>query len=93
MNQIDRKQFFDDYIKAYIERDVRDLIQVGNIISFEKFLVSMASRNWELLNYNAISQDAGIDEKTARLWTSILVANDIIYLLEPYLSSELKRVI
>ena len=92
MNQIDRKQFFDDYIKTYIERDVRDLTQVGNIISFEKFLVSMASRNGELLNYNAISQDAGIDEKTARLWTSILVANDIIYLLEPYLSSELKRV-
>lgn len=52
----------------------------------------MASRNGELLNYSAISQDTGIDEKTAKLWTSILVANDIIYLLQPYLSSELKRV-
>ena len=89
---LSRKEFFDDYIKTYIERDVRDLTQVGNIVSFEKFLVSMASRNGELLNYNAISQDAGIDEKTARLWTSILVANDIIYLLQPYMSSELKRV-
>lgn len=92
VNNLSRKDFFDDYIKTYIERDVRDLTQVGNIVSFEKFLVSMASRNGELLNYSAISQDAGIDEKTARLWTSVLVANDIIYLLQPYLSSELKRV-
>lgn len=92
VNDLSRKDFFDDYIRTYIERDVRDLTQVGNIVAFEKFLVSMASRNGELLNYNAISQDAGIDEKTARLWTSILVANDIIFLLQPYLSSELKRV-
>ena len=91
-NNLDRKDFFDDYIRTYIERDVRDLTQVGNIVAFEKFLVSMAARNGELLNYNAISQDAGIDEKTARLWTSILVNSDIIYLLQPYLSSELKRV-
>ena len=92
INDIDRRDFFDNYIKTYIERDVRDLTQVGNIVSFEKFLVSMASRNGELLNYSSICQDAGIDEKTARLWVSILVNSDIIYLLQPYMSSELKRV-
>ena len=92
VNNIDRKDFFDSYIRTYIERDVRDLTQVGNIVAFEKFLVSMASRNGELLNYNSISQDAGIDEKTAKLWTSILVQSDIIYLLQPYMSNELKRV-
>lgn len=91
-NDLERKDFFDSYIKTYIERDVRDLTQVGNIVAFEKFLVSMASRNGELLNYSSISQDAGIDEKTAKLWTSILVNSDIIYLLQPYMSSELKRV-
>ena len=67
INNLDRKEFFDNYIKTYIERDVRDLTQVGNIVAFEKFLVSMASRNGELLNYSAICQDAGIDEKTVRL--------------------------
>lgn len=92
IENIDRKTFFDNYIKTYIERDVRDLTQVGNIVSFEKFLVSVASRTGELLNYNAIAEDAGIDEKTAAHWISILVENDIIYLLQPYLSSELKRV-
>lgn len=92
LDNISRKMFFDDYIKTYIERDVRDLTQVGNIVAFEKFLVSVASRNGELLNYKSISEDAGIDEKTAALWMSILVASDIVYLLQPYLSSELKRV-
>lgn len=92
IDNIDRKTFFDDYIKTYIERDVRDLTQVGNIVAFEKFLVSVAARTGEILNYKSISEDAGIDEKTAALWMSILVANDIVYLLQPYLSSELKRV-
>ena len=92
LNNISRNDFFADYIKTYIERDVRDLTQVGNIVAFEKFLVSVAARNGELLNYKSISEDAGIDEKTAALWMSILVSSDIVYLLQPYLSSELKRV-
>lgn len=92
VDNIDRDVFFSDYIRTYIERDVRDLTQVGNIVSFEKFLVSVASRNGEILNYNTISEDIGVDIKTVERWISILVANDIIYLLQPYLSSELKRV-
>lgn len=90
--KLERNTFFNDYIKTYIERDVRDLTQVGNIVSFEKFLVSVASRNGELLNYNAIAMDAGINEKKVHEWLSILVASDIIYLLQPYMSSELKIV-
>lgn len=90
-DNIDRKDFFDDYIRTYIERDVRDLAQVGDIMAFRKFLISVASRTGEILNYNSISMDAGVDEKTAAKWISILVNHDIIYLLEPYLSSELKR--
>lgn len=76
---IDRKDFFEGYIKTYIERDVRDLAQVGNILAFEKFMVSVASRNGELLNYASIASDAGIDEKTAAAWISVLVNNNIIY--------------
>lgn len=91
-NETDRKDFFEGYIKTYIEQDVRDLAQVGNILAFEKFMVSVASRNGELLNYASIASDAGIDEKTAASWISVLVNNNIIYLLQPYLSSELKRV-
>lgn len=92
VNDVSRRDFFDGYIKTYIERDVRDLIQVGNILSFEKFMVSVASRNGELLNYASIAEDAGIDEKTVASWISVLVNNNVIYLLQPFLSSELKRV-
>ncbi len=88
---IERNMFFDDYIKTYIERDVRDLTQVGNIVSFHQFLISVASRTGEVLNYNSLAEDAGISEKTAKTWLSILVNSNLVYLLEPYLSSELKR--
>ena len=90
---INREEFFNDYIKTYIERDVRDIIQISDLLSFRKFLVSVAARNGEVLNYNSICEDAGIDAKTAKKWISVLEASDIIYLLQPFSSSELKRVI
>lgn len=88
---IDRNDFFNDYITTYIERDVRNLTNIGDLMQFRKFLVAVAARNGEILNYNSISEDAGIDIKTAQKWISILEASDIIYLLKPYFSSELKR--
>lgn len=90
-DNLDRNQFFNDYITTYIERDVRNLIQIGNLLKFRKFLIAVAARNGEVLNYNSICEDADIDAKTAKNWISILEASDIIYLLQPYFSSELKR--
>ena len=90
---INREEFFNDYIKTYIERDVRDIIQISDLLSFRKFLVAVAARNGEVLNYNSICEDAGIDAKTAKKWISVLEASDIIYLLQPFSSSELKRTI
>ena len=91
-NNLDRNQFFNDYITTYLERDVRNLANVGDLLSFRKFMIAVASRNGEVLNYNSICEDADIDNKTAKKWISILEANDIIYLLQPYFSSQLKRV-
>lgn len=90
-DNLDRNQFFNDYLLTYLERDVRNLTQVGDLISFRKFLIAMAARNGEVLNYDSICEDAGIDSTTAKRWVSILEASDIIYLLKPYFSSELKR--
>ena len=92
VDNLDRNAFFNDYITTYLERDVRNLAQVGDLMAFRKFLVAVASRNGEVLNFESISEDAGIDSKTAKKWISILQASDIIYLLEPYFNSELKRV-
>ena len=91
VENLDRNAFFNDYITTYLERDVRNLAQVGDLMAFRKFLVAVASRNGEVLNFESISEDAGIDSTTAKKWISILQASDIIYLLEPYFNSELKR--
>ena len=92
-NNIDRNQFFNDYITTYIERDVRQLTQVGDLMRFRKFLIAVASRNGEVLNYNSLSEDADIDVTTVKRWISILEASDIIYLLQPYSNNKLKRAI
>lgn len=92
VDNVDRNIFFDDYIKTYLERDVRQLSQVGDLIKFKKFITAVASRNGEVLNYNSLSEDADIDSTTAKRWLSILEASDIVYLLQPYFSKQLNRV-
>lgn len=83
--------YFQGYIDTYISRDVRTLSQIGDELSFRKFMVSVASRTGEQLNYSALADDAGISVPTATKWMSILVTAGLVYLLEPYMSSELKR--
>lgn len=83
--------YFQGYIDTYISRDVRTLSQIRDELSFRKFMVSVASRTGEQLNYSALADDAGISVPTATKWMSILVTAGLVYLLEPYMSSELKR--
>ncbi len=91
-NQINSSIYFQAYIDTYISRDVRELTEVRNIDSFKKFIVSVASRTGEQLNYSALANDAGISVSTAKSWLSILTSLGLVYLLEPYMSSELKRI-
>ncbi len=90
-DELERNQFFNDYLLTYLERDVRAMSGVNDLTRFRKFLIAVAARNGEVLNYNSLCEDADIDAKTAKNWISILEASDIIYLLKPYFSSELKR--
>ena len=87
-----RDIFFESYIQTYLERDIRELNKIGNLIAFKKFLVSVASRTGEQLNYNSLADDAGISVPTAQEWLSIIVRSGLVYLLEPYMSTELKRI-
>ena len=88
---IDRNLYFQAYLDTYITRDVRELAQIGNVEAFKKFIVSIASRTGEQLNYSALALDAGISVPTAKSWLSILIISGLVYLLEPYMSSEIKR--
>lgn len=90
-DKLDRKMFFDDYVSTYLDRDVRQLANVGDLNSFRRFLISVAARNGEVVNYHSIAEDADIDEKTAKRWLSVLEASDLIYLLRPYSNNLLTR--
>lgn len=90
--EMDRKLYFQSYIDTYISRDVINIMKIGNINAFKKFIVSIASRVGEQLKYNSLAEDAGVSVPTIKSWVSILEASGIIYLLEPYMSSELKRI-
>lgn len=92
-NDVDWSAFFSSYIKTYIERDVRKLSAVHNLDDFRKFMVAVAARTGQILNYTNIADEIGKDQGTVRRWVSILEASGIIYLLEPFTSSVLKRAI
>ena len=92
----DRKKwefFYSSYLQTYIERDVRDLINISDESKFLKFMISLASRSGELLNYGAVANEVGISNETVKRWVSVLRTSRIIYLLEPYYNNHLKRVI
>ena len=85
--------FYSSYVQTYIERDVRDLINISDESKFLKFMISLASRSGELLNYVAVANEVGISNETVKRWVSVLRTSRIIYLLEPYYNNHLKRVI
>lgn len=90
---VDRNDYFSSYVTTYIERDVRQHLNVGRTIEFYNFLQYIAVRTAQEVNYNSIAGDIGIDSKTAKNWISILEASGIIYLLQPYYSNLSNRII
>lgn len=85
--------FYADYVKTYIERDVRELAAVQDLNTFRQFMIAAAARCGEILNYSSIASEIGKDVGTVKNWISILETSGIIYLLEPYSSGILKRAI
>ncbi len=89
----DWKLFYSAYVNTYIERDVKELSEIGDTVKFTNFMVAAASCTGQLLNLTSLARDVGISVPTAERWLSILVASNIIYLLQPYSSNILKRVV
>jgi len=83
--------FYGAYINTYLQRDLRTLSHVQNLDSFGRFLSLCASRTGSLLNKHALANDAGVDDKTASNWLSILQSSYIIHLLTPYYGNMGKR--
>lgn len=85
--------YYASYVSTYIERDVRQLTQISSITDFTRFMVAIAARSGELLNYSSVAQDVGISVDTVKRWTGILQTSGIVYLLQPYSNNHLKRAI
>lgn len=78
------EQFWSGYTKAYLERDVRDLINLKSERKFFDFMVAAASRSAQLFNASDIANTIDVDHKTVQSWVSILQASGIIRLLQPF---------
>ena len=89
----DWQMFYGAYLRTYIERDVRDLTEIGDTVKFSKFMVAVAAMTGNLLNYASLARDVGISQPTAERWLSILVASNIVYLLQPYSNNVTKRAV
>ena len=87
------QNFYSDYVKTYIERDVRKLTQVADETDFLKFMTVCAAMTGNLLNMASLAKDVGISEPTAKRWLSILKTSGIIYLLNPYSNNAIKRTV
>ena len=90
---IDWGVFFASYVKTYLERDVRKLSAVQDLNDFRRFMVAVAARTGQMVNYSNIADEIGKDQTTVKAWMSILEASGIIFLLEPYTPSVLNRAI
>lgn len=91
--QADRDLFYGSYLQTYLQRDVRDLAQVGDLMAFTRFLRSAAARTGQLLNLADMARDVGVAPNTAKHWLSILVASGLVWLLEPYHTNLSKRLV
>jgi len=92
-HNINPQDFYSFYTTTYIERDIRQLIQINKLSSFEIFIKLIASRTAQILNLNSIGNDCGISHNTVKSWLGVLEASFIVYRLKPYYKNIKKRLI
>jgi hypothetical protein len=89
----DISKYYDNYIRTYVERDVRLIRNIANLYTFERFMRLCAGRIGQLLNMNSIAVEVGVDNKTISSWLSVLEAGFVLFRLQPYHRSFNKRVV
>lgn len=87
-----RDRWYQGYVATYLERDVRNLLNVGSLRDFERFLRACAARCGQVLNLSELGRDVGVSTPTAKQWLSVLQASNQVFLLEPYHRSLGKRI-
>jgi predicted AAA+ superfamily ATPase len=93
MPRTEREGYYESYLETYISRDIKDLTQVADELSFFRFIGIVAARTATNVNFDALANETGITAPTAKQWLSILVSSGLVLLVEPYFNNALKRVI
>jgi uncharacterized protein len=92
-DNLNPNEWLNDYIRTYIERDVRQIQSIRDLRTFTQFVRLLAGRIGQLLNLNDISNQLGIDNKTAKDWLSVLEASFIVHILPPHFVNFNKRIV
>ena len=87
------KLYYPSYVKTYLEIDVRDLLNIKDMMQFLRFMKLCAARIGSIFNASELSGEVGVDSKTIASWLSVLQASYIIYLLPPYYENISKRLV
>jgi hypothetical protein len=90
---LDPNDWLGNYFQTYIERDVRDVVNVGDLETFSRFVRLCAGRNGQILNLSSLANDCGITHTTSKRWISILEASFIVFLMRPHYKNFSKRLI
>jgi predicted AAA+ superfamily ATPase len=91
--ELTRQIFYSSYIRTYLQRDVKDILKISDENAFYNFISAVASRTANLLNYNDLARDVGIDNKTAKSWLSVLETSGLVYVLNSYHNNLSKRLV
>ena len=85
--------YYRNYFQTYVERDVRQLINLKNTVQFERFITLLAGRVGQVVNLSSLAVETGVSSTTLKEWLSLLEASFLIFRLPPYFSNISKRVV
>ena len=85
--------FYSSYLQTYIDRDVKEQVQLSDPLLFRDFVRAAACRAGQMLNLHDIAGDVGVSDDTAKRWLQVLEKSDVIFLLRPYSNNPLKRTV
>jgi uncharacterized protein len=91
--KLERNLFFSSYISSYLERDVRQIINVKNLRDFDRFLRLCAARSGQLLSANSLANELSMSATGVRHWLGVLEASHVIEIVEPWYSKVTQRII
>jgi len=90
---IDRIDYMESYLRTYLERDLKQIVNVRNLADFRRFVRTLAVRSGQLFNASDVARDVGVSIQTARNWTHALEMSGLVHLLPPYFANLGKRLV